>query len=345
MKIRLTNVDTSIMDLIGNTRLLQLKIHPIDGNKKILAKLEFTNPTGSLKDRIYIEMISSAIRTGELEPEMEILEASTGNAGIACSFVGKMKGFRVTIVMPEGMSEERKQMITAFGAQLILTPGGESDVDLCTEKILQMMKENRSRYWFPDQFSNPNNPLAHYKGTGPEIWNQTEGKVDCFVAACGTGGTITGIGRYLREKNPRVKLYVVEPSEAPIIAKERWGQHRVEGIGDGFIPKNLDLSILDGVVTVSTEESLEMARRLLTEEGIFCGISSGCNVAAALKVANKHSELGAIVTMINDSGNRYLSTELFGRKKQFNVPDREHKLDDYTKQQLNQYRDRLEIIE
>ncbi len=208
-----------------------------------------------------------------------------------------------------------------------------------------MMKEDRSRYWFPDQFSNPNNPLAHYKGTGPEIWNQTQGKVDCFVASCGTGGTITGVGRYLREKNPRLKLYVVEPSEASVISEARWGHHRVEGIGDGFVPKNLDLSILDGVVRVSTEESLETARQLLAEEGIFGGISSGCNVAASLKIATRHPELGTIVTMINDSGNRYLSTELFGRKKQFAIPEREHKLDDYTKHQLSLYRSGLEIIE
>ena len=164
-----------------------------------------------------------------------------------------------------------------------------------------MTKEDPSRYWFPDQFSNPNNPLAHYKGTGPEIWNQTGGKADCFVAACGTGGTITGIGKYLRERNSKVKLYVVEPSEAPIIANARWGMHRIEGIGDGFIPKNLD-SLLYGVVKVSTEESLEIARQLLSDQGIFCGISSGCNVSAAMKVAEIHPELSTIITMINDSG-------------------------------------------
>ena len=340
-------VAESILDTIGNTPLMKLsKIPKQEGiDAEIFVKLEFFNPTGSLKDRIYKEMITKAIETGELREGMEIIEASTGNAGIACTFIGRILGYKVTIVMPEGMSEERKQFIRAYGGELLLTPGGESDVDLCLKKIQELIREKPGKYWFPDQFSNPNNPMAHYKTTGPEIWEQTGGKVDCFVAAQGTGGTVTGVGRLLRERSSNVKLYAVEPSEAPILSHRRWGTHRIEGIGDGFVPRNLDLSILDGVVTVSSDEAIEMTRRLIKEEGIFCGISSGCNVAAAIKIAKKHPELKNIVTMINDSANRYFSTEVFGVKKELHVPEREHPLDEYTIEQLDKYQSRFEIIE
>jgi len=337
----------SILDTIGNTPLMKLsRIPKKEGiEAEILVKLEFFNPTGSLKDRIYKEMIQTAIEKGELKEGMEIIEASTGNAGIACAFIGRIMGYKVTVVMPEGMSEERKQLIRAFGGELLLTPGGESDVDLCLKKIEDLMRQNPGRYWFPNQFTNPNNPLAHYRTTGPEIWEQTGGKVDCFVAAQGTGGTLTGVGRYLRERKPNVRLYAVEPSEAPILAHRRWGVHKIEGIGDGFVPKNLDLSIIDGVITVSSEEAIEMTRRLMREEGIFCGISSGCNVVAAIKLARKHPELKRIATMINDSGNRYFSTEVFGVKKELRTPEREHPLDEYSIEQLNKYQHKFEIIE
>ncbi|MDJ0270891.1 MAG: cysteine synthase A [Aigarchaeota archaeon] len=340
-------VAESILDTIGNTPLMKLRRIPESEGigAEILVKLEFFNPTGSLKDRIYREMITRAIERGDLEPGMEILEASTGNAGIACSFVGRVLGYRVTVVMPEGMSEERKQLIRAFGGELMLTPGGESDVDLCLKKIESLINEHPRRYWFPNQFSNPDNPAAHYKTTGPEIWEQTGGDVDCFLASQGTGGTLTGVGKFLREKRSGVRLYAVEPSEAPIIAHGRWGSHKIEGIGDGFIPRNLDLSILDGVITVSSEEAIRMTRRLIMEEGIFCGISSGCNVVAAIKLAKRHPELRRIVTMVNDSGNRYFSTEVFGVKKELVVPEREHPLDEYSLSQLQRYQNRLEVIE
>lgn len=312
----------------------------------IFAKLEFTNPTGSIKDRIYLEMIQEAIKAGDLRPGMEILEASTGNAGISCAFVGSKLEYKVTIVMPEGMSDERKQLISAFGGQLLFTPGGESDVDLCAQKVEEMVRKNPRKYWFPDQFSNPNNPSAHYRTTGPEIWTQSDGAVDCFVATQGTGGTLTGVGRYLREKNEKVRLYAVEPSEAPILSHGKWGTHKIEGIGDGFVPRNLDLSLLSGIVTTSSDEAIEMTRRLLNEEGIFCGISSGSNVAAALKIARKNPELKNIATMINDSGNRYLSTEVFGKKKRtVKIPERRHDLDNYSKSQLKKHRSSFEIIE
>ena len=336
----------SILDIIGNTPTIRLSKIPAAENLKseIFAKLEFFNPTESLKDRIYKEMIQGAIKRGNLKPGMEILEASTGNAGIACAFVGNLLGYKVTIVMPEGMSDERKRLIRAFGGELILTPGAESDVDLCLTKIEELMRKNKGKYWFPNQFSNPDNPAVHYRSTGPEIWDQLGGRVDAFVASQGTGGVLTGIGRYLKEKNPKVKLYAVEPAEAPILAKGKWGTHKIEGIGDGFVPKNLDLSQIDGVITVSSDEAIEMTRRLTREEGIFCGISSGCNVTAAVKLAKKHPEIGRLATVINDSGGRYLSTEVFGVKKKQKVTRSKKELDQYTAEQLRKYQKGFDII-
>jgi cysteine synthase len=337
----------SILDVIGNTPIIKLSKIPASERitSEIYAKLEFFNPTESLKDRVYKEMILGAINRKELKPGMEILEASTGNAGIACSFVGALLGYKVTIVMPEGMSEERKKLIKAFGGELVLTPGSESDVDLCLKKIEELMGSSRGRYWFPAQFSNPDNVLAHYKTTGAEIWSQLGGRVDCFIASQGTGGTLTGVGRYLRERNPQVKLYAVEPSEAPILSRRKWGTHKIEGIGDGFVPKNLHLDMLDGVITVSSDEAIEMARRLVREEGIFCGISSGCNVAAAIKLLKKHPEMRRLATMINDSGSRYLSTELFGVKKKAVTATRgKHELDQYSLEQLEKYQTRFETV-
>jgi cysteine synthase len=342
----LAGKDNSILDVIGNTPTVKLSRIPAAEKVRaeIFGKMEAFNPTESLKDRIYREMITAAIRRGDLRPGMEILEASTGNAGIACTFIGTRLGYKVTIVMPEGMSDERKKMIRAFGGELILTPGAESDVDLCLDKIDELVKKDRGKYWVPAQFSNPDNPAAHYKSTGPEIWEQLGGKVDAFVASQGTGGVLTGVGRYLRKKNPKVKLYAVEPSEAPILSHSKWGTHKIEGIGDGFVPRNLDLSLLDGVVTTTSDEAIEMTKRLSREEGIFCGISSGCNVAAAVKLSRKHPELRRIATMINDSGGRYLSTEVFGAKKEKNIPRANKPLDSYTLEQLKRYQKGFDII-
>ncbi len=340
-------VADGIFKTIGRTPLVKLRNIPIaEGVRaRILAKLEYTNPTGSMKDRIYYEMITKAIARGELKPGMEILEASTGNAGIACSFVGTTLGYKVTIVMPAGMSQERMKIIRAYGAELITTPGAESDVDLCLKKIEELKQKNPGKFWEPGQFANRDNIAAHYKSTGPEIWDQTGGRIDCFLASQGTGGTLTGVGRFLRGKKRRVALFAVEPSEAPILAHRKWGTHKIEGIGDGFVPRNLELSQLTGIVTTTSNESIDMARRLAREEGIFCGISSGCNVVAAIKVARSHPEYKTIVTMINDTGQRYFSTELCGEEKRVEVPKREHPLDEYTIDQLNKYQAHWEIIE
>ncbi|MEM4288288.1 MAG: cysteine synthase A [Candidatus Caldarchaeum sp.] len=339
-------VAEDILDIIGSTPLIKLSKIPQQAGvqAEIYAKLEFYNPSGSLKDRIYREMITKAIERGDLRTNMEILEVSTGNAGIACSFVGTHLGYKVTIVMPEGMSEERKQLIKAFGGELVFTPGGESDVDLSLKKAESMMASNPGKYWFPNQFTNPDNIQAHIKTTGPEIWEQTDGKVECFVMSQGSGGTVSGVGRFLKNKKPSVKVYTAEPSEASVIADGRWGSHKIEGIGDGFIPRNLDLSVIDGVVTVSSDEAIEMTRKLARFEGLFCGISSGCNIVAAIKVARKHPELRKIVTMINDSGNRYLSTEVFGPGRKAAIPEREHPLDEYTAEMRSKYLGKLEII-
>jgi cysteine synthase A len=237
------------------------------------------------------------------------------------------------------------KIMRAYGAEVINTPGGESDVDLCLKKIEELKRANPGKYWEPSQFSNRDNVAAHFKTTGPEIWEQSGGKVDCFLASQGTGGTLTGVGKYLRKKRKKVALYAVEPSEAPILAHRKWGTHKIEGIGDGFVPRNLALGPLTGIITTRSDESIQMARRLAKEEGIFCGISSGCNVLAAIKAAKHHPEYKGIVTMVNDTGQRYFSTELCGEEKHVEIPEREHPLDEYTTAQLDKYQANWEIIE
>ena len=335
----------SILDVIGRTPLVRLN-HVVAGvEPEILVKLEFFSPSGSLKDRIYLNMIEKAERRGELKKGMTILECSTGNAGIACSFVAAVKGYPCIIVMPEGMSEERKKMDVAYGTQMVYTAGGESDVDLALVKLDEIRRQEPAKYWVPSQFDNPDNIKAHFKTTGPEIWEQTRGKIDAYVGTQGTGGQLTGIGRYLRKKHRKVKLYAGEPAECPLLSRRQWGEHKIEGIGDGFVPRDLDLSLLSGIVTITSDEAIEMARRLAREEGIFCGISSGANVAAAIKVANRHPRMKRIVTMICDTGQRYFSTELCGSPKHVESPEREHPMDAYTREQLDRYQSTWEIID
>jgi len=335
----------NMLEAIGNTPMVQLNKITAGIKPKILVKLEYFSPTGSLKDRIYFEMITRAEERGDLKPGMTILECSTGNAGIACSFVGALKGYKVIIVMPKGMSEERKKIIRSYGASIVETPGGESDVDLSIQKLREIKSADLARYWEPAQFENPDNIAAHYKTTGPEIWRQADGKVDVFLASQGTGGNLTGIGKYLREHNPNVKLFAVEPAECPLLSKRQWGGHAIEGIGDGFVPRNLDVSQLTGIITTTSREAIEMAKRLSLEEGIFCGISSGCNVAAALKVAQHYPDIETIVTLINDTGQRYFTTALCGEEKHVEVPEREHPMDEYTKNELDKYQAGWVIIE
>lgn len=338
-------VAKNVFEAIGNTPLVRLNKVTAGAKPQVLAKLEYYNPTGSLKDRILFRMVEAAEQRGELKPGMTIIEGTTGNTGIATSMVAAVKGYRCVIVMPRGMSVERRKLDLAYGAELVLTEGAESDVDIVLQRVNEIMAAAPGKYWKVGQFENPDNPLAHYQTTGPEIWEQTEGKVDAVVLSQGTGGTITGIGRYLRERKPSVKLYAVEPAECPLLSRRTWGMHKIEGIGDGFIPPVLDVSLLDGVVLTTSDESIAMARRLAREEGIFCGISSGCNVAASLKVAERHPRMGTIVTMINDNGLRYFSTELCGEPVHLESPEREHPMDAQTRALLDRYQARWEIIE
>jgi cysteine synthase A len=288
-------------------------------------------------------MLERAEERGALKPGMTIIECTTGNAGIACSAVAAVKGYACTIVMPEGMSPERKRMIQAYGAELVLTPGAGTDIELAFDRMREIVAADPDRYFFPAEFENPDNPEAQV-ATGEEIWEQTEGRVHAVVAAQGTGGWITGVARALRGHDPNVKVFAVEPSECPLISEGRWGTHGVPGIGDGIVPRNLDLALMDGIVTASTDEALETAGRLAREEGLLCGPSSGINVAAALKVAAKHPELSRIVTVIPDTGQRYLSGELFGEGQEVAEPDRDHAIDAETLARLAEHRDRLEFI-
>jgi cysteine synthase A len=327
----------TIIDTAGLTPLVRLRRVTENVDATVWVKVEYFGPSGSVKDRILPFLVRGAESRGDLKAGMGIIEGTTGNTGIATSMVGAALGYPVTIVMPAGMSQERQKTIKAYGAELLLTPGGESDVDLVLEKVARLKKERPGHYWEVGQFDNADNIAAHYGTTGPELWQQSGGAVEGFVASQGTGGTLTGVSKYLKERSSAVKVYAVEPAECPILAGGGWGAHLIEGIGDGFIPGNLHLDVLDGVIEVTSEEAIAMARRLAREEGIFCGISSGCNVVAAKKLSRAFPELRTICTMVNDNGLRYLSTELTGDAIDLDVPDREHDISDEDKRKLREH--------
>lgn len=319
-------VAQNAFEAIGLTPLVKLNRITKGLEADILVKLEWFSPTGSHKDRIYYHMAMKAIKRGDLRPGMEILETSTGNAGTSAAFIGAILGYPVTIILPDGMSLERYKLMAMYGARIITTPGAESDVDLCLKKQEEMAKEHPEKYWIPNQYGNPYNIEAHYLATGPEIWEQTGGKLDAFVCLQGSGATVTGVGRYIKERNPKALIYTGEPTEAPFLSEGRWGSHQIEGIGDGFIPANLDMDLMDGIFLVSSEEAIEMGKRLAKEEGLFGGITSAGNVAGAIKVAKQHRELKVIVTVLHDTGQRYFSTPLCGVRKELVIPEREHPL-------------------
>jgi cysteine synthase len=333
---------STLLDAIGKTPLVRLR-RPVPDDVELLAKIEWYGPTGSVKDRIYAHMLQKAEERGDLQPGMTIVECTTGNAGIACAAVSAIKGYACVIVMPEGMSEERKKMIRGYGAKLVLTAGAGTDIDLAMATMRRMVAAEPGRYFVPAEFENPDNPEAQL-ASGEEIWEQTEGELDAVVAAQGTGGWISGVARALKAHDPAIRAYAVEPAECPLISEQRWGTHGVPGIGDGIIPPNLDLSLIDGIVTASTVEALDMAARLAREEGLLCGPSSGINVVAALKVAGKHPEYHRIVTVIPDTGQRYLSGELFGERPNVEEPEREHEIDAETLERVAEHRDRLEFL-
>jgi len=334
----------SVAHAVGRTPLVKLNRVTAGLTPTVYLKLEWYGATGSLKDRIYLHMFDRAEARGDLRPGMRVLECSTGNAGIACAFVSAVKGYPCTIVMPEGMSDERKKIMRAYGAELVFTPGGESDVDLSLRRLAEIRAAEPAAYWVPGQFDNADNVEAHYVTTAPEIWEQCGGRVGAFVDAQGSGGTLSGVGRFLREHDATVRLYAVEPDECALLARRAWGPHGIEGIGDGFIPANLDVSLLSGVITTTTAEAIAMARRLAREEGIFCGISTGCNVAAALKLVRRRPELVSVVTMANDTGQRYFTTALCGESKRVEVPQREHPMDERTRRELDRHQARWEVL-
>ncbi|MES2917529.1 MAG: cysteine synthase A [Pseudomonadota bacterium] len=302
---------------IGNTPLVRLN-RVAGSNARVYAKIEGRNPAYSVKCRIGAAMVWDAEQRGLLKPGMDIVEPTSGNTGIALAFVAAARGYGITLTMPASMSLERRKVLKALGATLVLTDPAKG-MKGAIDKAAEIQSADPARYFLPQQFENPANPDIHEKTTGPEIWRDTDGKVDIFVAGVGTGGTLTGVSRYIKNTQGRaIRTIAVEPSASPLIAQALAGQelkpapHKIQGIGANFVPKNLDLSLVDAVEAVGNEEAIEMARRLMREEGILCGISCGAAVVAAARVAERPENAGKlIVVVLPDSGERYLSTALF----------------------------------
>jgi cysteine synthase len=305
-----TEITDRITDTVFNTPLVRLRRVVPEEHGAVLVKAESFNPMSSVKDRIAEAMIRGAEAKDLLNDDSHIIEPTSGNTGIALAFVCASRGYRLTLTMPETMSTERRILLQSMGANLVLTPGekGMPGAIQMAEELL----ESTPNAWMPRQFDNPANPAIHETTTGPEIWEATGGDIDMIVAGVGTGGTITGVTRYLRTKNPDFKAIAVEPADSPVISGGDPGPHKIQGIGAGFIPVNLDTSLLDGVEMVTNDEAFDMARRLIAEEGVFAGISTGCNVAAAARVAARpENHDKTIVTIWPSFGERYLSTPLF----------------------------------
>lgn len=300
------NIHSSATNLIGNTPLLQYK----NESCTILCKIEGKNPGGSVKDRVALYMIEEAEKQGLLTPGTQIIEATSGNTGIGLCAIAAAKGYPMTIVMPDTMSVERRMLMAAYGAKVVLSPGSEGMSGAIA--LADKLADEAGKAFIPGQFTNPANPKAHYETTGPEIWRDTDGKLDIFVAGIGTGGTITGVGRYLKEQNPNIRIFGIEPASSAVLSGGEKGSHGIQGIGAGFIPEVLDRTILDEVMPVADEAAMETARNYASTQGILVGISSGAALWAALEVAKRPENAGkTIVTLLPDSGERYLSTGLY----------------------------------
>ena len=309
MKSRYRRVASNALDLIGNTPLVHLN-RIYTGDTTILGKCEFMNPSASVKDRAALSMIESAEKSGLISDGATIIEPTSGNTGIGIAFVAAVKGYRVILTMPESMSLERRKLLQAMGATLELTPA-HLGMRGAIERAEVLVKETPNAF-MPQQFNNPSNPQKHRETTAEEIWNDTNGCVDIFLAGVGTGGTITGVSDILKQHNPKIKSIAVEPFDSPVISGGEPGPHMIQGIGAGFIPQNLNLDTIDEIIKVSNEDAIAMARRLAKEEGLLVGISAGANVFAATEVASRPENKGkTIVTILCDTGERYLSTILY----------------------------------
>ena len=307
----MSEIKNSFLDLVGQTPLVRVNnlIKKDELKADVLAKLEYFNPAGSVKDRIAKEMILDALEKGLINENTTLIEPTSGNTGIGLSAVATALNLKIIITMPETMSVERRNLMKAYGAELVLTPGSEGMKGaIAKAKELASQIENS---FIPGQFENPANPTAHYKTTGPEIYEQTEGKVDIFVAGVGTGGTISGIGKYLKEKNPEVKVVAVEPASSPVLSTGKGGAHKIQGIGAGFVPETLDTKIYDEIITVENEDAFATGKEMAKTEGILVGISSGAALYAAKELAKREENAGkTIVVLLPDGGDRYLSTPL-----------------------------------
>ena len=307
----MANIYQEITDIVGKTPLLKLQRY-MDANAckaDILAKLEYQNPGGSVKDRVAIRMIDEAEKAGILHKGDVIIEPTSGNTGIGLACVAAARGYHLIITMPETMSVERRRLLSAYGAELVLTPASKG-VKGSIRKANELAEQLHA--FVPSQFSNPYNPKSHYETTGPEIWVDTDGKIDVFVAGVGTGGTISGTGRYLKEKNPNIQIVAVEPAGSPVLSDGIPGRHKIQGIGAGFIPETLDMEIYDEILTVTDDDAYQACRELARREGVLCGISSGAALSAAKELAVKPAYQGkTIVALFPDGGERYLSSGVF----------------------------------
>lgn len=308
----MSKIYTSAEQLIGGTPLLELRHieEKFNLKAKILAKLEYLNPAGSAKDRVAKAMIDEAEKEGILKKDSVIIEPTSGNTGIGLALVAATRGYKIIIVMPETMSEERRKLMRAYGAELVLTDGSKGMAG-AIEKATELASQIPNSF-VPGQFVNPANPKAHFTSTGPEIYSDTDGSIDIFVAGVGTGGTITGVGEYLKSKNENIKIVAVEPKSSPVLSQGKSGAHKIQGIGAGFVPEILNTEIYDEIITVSNEDAFAMGNLLAKSEGILVGISSGCATYAAIELAKREENKGKnIVVLLPDTGDRYLSTTMF----------------------------------